>query len=528
MNNYYALKHLSNKLVNSIIHLNYHFSLSPHKDVWTAYLGDSKPLFRLTLSSHPAETALFTEDYRSPKKNNVTKFFSALNGCKIVDINIADNDRFISIHFESGHQLLFQLFGSNPNLFLIRENTILESFKNPDFYTGKTPPLPRPASSSDKIVKEGLSPKKTITTINPKFPRHLIPAVVDHYNLESKTGYEIKELIGQLTTLMEDNPAFRVLTTGNLCLIPQEYLPAENIQTFDDINSAIRFAYYHTSVERRFSSRLARIKPAVTKRLHALENLIEQLNHAGKGYERSEHYEQLGHILMANAHLGLNDNRESITLPDYYNDNQDIEIEIKPTLSLAENAERYYNKSSSALRSIEESKRRLVQAKKEIIIVKKLMDSLETVKKIHELANWEKENDHVLRKLGIISKQSSVESVPYRKFQIENYEIWLGKNAKSNDRLTSDAHKEDVWMHARGTSGSHLVVRMNNNKEMPPHPVLMKAASLAAYHSKARGSELVPVIITKRKYVSKPKGSPPGSVRVQQERVELVKPQKDI
>jgi predicted ribosome quality control (RQC) complex YloA/Tae2 family protein len=67
---------------------------------------------------------------------------------------------------------------------------------------------------------------------------------------------------------------------------------------------------------------------------------------------------------------------------------------------------------------------------------------------------------------------------------------------------------------------------MNNQKEMPPKNVLLKAAAVAAWNSKARGSNLAPVIITKRKYVTKPKGAPTGTVRVMRENVEMVKPQK--
>jgi predicted ribosome quality control (RQC) complex YloA/Tae2 family protein len=67
---------------------------------------------------------------------------------------------------------------------------------------------------------------------------------------------------------------------------------------------------------------------------------------------------------------------------------------------------------------------------------------------------------------------------------------------------------------------------MDNHKEMPPKKTLLKAASVAAYNSKARGSGLAPVIITKRKYVVKPKGAPTGTVRVNREEVEMVKPQK--
>ena len=79
-------------------------------------------------------------------------------------------------------------------------------------------------------------------------------------------------------------------------------------------------------------------------------------------------------------------------------------------------------------------------------------------------------------------------------------------------------------MHARGVPGSHLVIRMKNNKNMPDAQLIEEAASFAAFHSKAKGSKLVPVIFTKRKYVRKPKGAAPGAVLVQKEEVVIVEP----
>jgi predicted ribosome quality control (RQC) complex YloA/Tae2 family protein len=81
-------------------------------------------------------------------------------------------------------------------------------------------------------------------------------------------------------------------------------------------------------------------------------------------------------------------------------------------------------------------------------------------------------------------------------------------------------------MHARGYSGSHLVIRMNRSRENPPREVLMKAASYAAFFSQARGSSMVPVSFTRKKYVRKPKGSDPGQVVIDKEDVVLVAPQK--
>jgi predicted ribosome quality control (RQC) complex YloA/Tae2 family protein len=67
---------------------------------------------------------------------------------------------------------------------------------------------------------------------------------------------------------------------------------------------------------------------------------------------------------------------------------------------------------------------------------------------------------------------------------------------------------------------------MGNDKGMPSKQVLLEAASYAAFNSKAKGSNLAPVIITKKKYVRKPKGSPPGAVVVDKEDVEMVTPKK--
>ena len=525
MNNYFVLYHLTIVLKQYCIDSTFQFSISPFKDVWTAFIGSDHQLFKLFLSTHPRETALFLEDFKPAKKSNVTSFFDRLSDKKILDVNLSDHDRFIQITLEGDFTLLLQLFGNKPNIFLIQKNKIIESFKNPDQNEGKTAPVPRQPQPDIKIKKEGLSAKKTILKLEPKFPRHLLSHVIDQYRLEEKNSTHITGVVEKLTKAMLNSPEFRILEDGNLCLIPESLLPIRSRMNFEDVNSAIKHLYFHTSKERRLSSKIQQIKPSLEKRIQALESLITQLKDAEKGVERAEKYEQFGHILMANAHERAEPDADSVTLPNYYDENTPVKIPIKPKMNIAENAQNYYERASKAIRNDEESKRRLKESTSDLSKLKSLKESLGKIQKIYEFSDWHKEHLDELQELGVVNKSSKEYSSPYRKLKIDNYEVWVGKNAKSNDRLTSDAHKEDIWMHARGVSGSHLAIRMNNNKEMPPKHVLLKAASLAAYHSKARGSDLVPVIITKRKYISKPKGSPPGSVRVGQEQVEMVHPQ---
>ena len=114
--------------------------------------------------------------------------------------------------------------------------------------------------------------------------------------------------------------------------------------------------------------------------------------------------------------------------------------------------------------------------------------------------------------------------LPYRRFTCEGFQIWVGKSAKDNDALTlRHGYKEDLWLHARDVSGSHVLLKHQANRPFPP-AVVEKAAALAAWYSKRKTDTLCPVICTPKKYVRKTKGAPPGQVVVEKEKVLLVEP----
>src|SRR5690606_26445001 len=93
-------------------------------------------------------------------------------------------------------------------------------------------------------------------------------------------------------------------------------------------------------------------------------------------------------------------------------------------------------------------------------------------------------------------------------------------SAKDNDELTLHLAKgNDLWLHARGVAGSHVIVPCDKSGELPPD-VLLDAAHLAAWFSPLRKSERVDVQYTQRKHLRKPgKGAPAGLVLVPKERV---------
>ena len=91
-------------------------------------------------------------------------------------------------------------------------------------------------------------------------------------------------------------------------------------------------------------------------------------------------------------------------------------------------------------------------------------------------------------------------------------EIRVGRGARRNDDLTfHHSRPMDVWLHARHAAGAHVILRWTR-PERPPAADLEEAAILAANHSGARASGTVPVDWTRRKWVRKPRGAPPGAV----------------
>ena len=102
--------------------------------------------------------------------------------------------------------------------------------------------------------------------------------------------------------------------------------------------------------------------------------------------------------------------------------------------------------------------------------------------------------------------------------------MFIGKNSKNNDLLTQKhAFKEDLWLHAKDVSGSHVIIKYQSGKKFPK-PVIEKAAQLAAYYSQRKTDSYCPVMYTPKKFVRKPKGAAPGAVIVEKEEVILVEP----
>ncbi len=109
----------------------------------------------------------------------------------------------------------------------------------------------------------------------------------------------------------------------------------------------------------------------------------------------------------------------------------------------------------------------------------------------------------------------------WREVEVEGFTILVGRSAADNDRLTFGVGRpKDLWLHASGSAGSHVIVKAPQGREHFPGSVVARAAELAAFYSKAReAGGKVPVHVCRVADVRKEKGAPAGEVRLRRFRV---------
>ncbi|MCJ7581027.1 MAG: NFACT RNA binding domain-containing protein [Candidatus Aminicenantes bacterium] len=106
----------------------------------------------------------------------------------------------------------------------------------------------------------------------------------------------------------------------------------------------------------------------------------------------------------------------------------------------------------------------------------------------------------------------------------DQWTVLVGRTEKDNDTLSLKIAKaNDWWFHVRGMSGSHVVLKVPAGED-PDKNILKMAASIAAYHSKARTGGIVAVSCTRARYVTKPHGAKPGTVQIRKEIILKVRP----
>jgi predicted ribosome quality control (RQC) complex YloA/Tae2 family protein len=201
----------------------------------------------------------------------------------------------------------------------------------------------------------------------------------------------------------------------------------------------------------------------------------------------------------------------------------EIVVPLDPALSAAENAQRWLRRARRYQAATARIASRRAEVSEQLSRAEAGLAQAESAQDAAQLAAVEAQTPAAPR------AQRDVQGarLPYRKFTSRTgAPILVGRSARDNDALALRiARGNDLWLHARGVQGAHVVVP--GPGESPDPRTLGDAALLAAHFSSARGEEGVEVAWTRCKYLRKPKGAAPGSVIVTQEKVLRVRLEAD-
>ncbi|MBK9099820.1 MAG: DUF814 domain-containing protein [bacterium] len=521
-----------------IIEANSHFKDAVIEDIFSQEkskivlaLSKDESLTYLEISVIPGNSFInFRKNYSRSKKNTLSFFNEALTK-SIEMFEIAENDRIIKIKLNDC-SLYFTIRGKFTNFYFLDHEHKLNAFKSVE------------EQSSDQIKKEFLSVNyihhwneivlaendedNYLDEVRKKYPfigSEVIREAKSRlsYDSATKPWHLVKKILNEAKN---SRPCVFIDKQEKKIHLGFEHfksIPFTEKKEFDSITDAQNYLLSKKYFLEDKYSKEKLIKNYIDRELKKVTNKIQNLHGLLEKGSREELYNKYGNLLLANIN-SLKSRMKSITVDDIFTDEGQIKIDLNPALSPQKNVDYYFEKSRNEKIAFAKNQQLFENAKRDY-------DNLRSIEALVDKTESSKELDEIMNKLKIKQPQQSDEkediSFKFKHYVIDNkYDLYVGKDSKNNDLLTTKfAKQNDYWFHARGMSGSHVVLRIHNTKETVPKSVLKKAASIAAFHSKAKTAGIVPVAYTFKKYVVKKKGDPTGTVRLLREDVLLVKPE---
>lgn len=474
-----------------------------------------------------------------------------LQGGRITEITQKDSERIIEISLETlnelgftmSKKLIFEIMGKHSNIVLvdIASGKIIDSIKRVSFDVNRVrqilpgmiyqyPPaqdkIPFREISADQLealAADGKSILRSVGGIAPAFAEELaLRAGVQ------RSGY-LSDVLAAIESPNHADARVYLDESG----APIDFYPVAlseleescRVERFGDLSSAMEFYFgkkESSNQGRQKSHDLIRSVNALLDKMYLKKKrLSEDLLKA----ENSEDLRLYGELLTANIHL-IQPGMKSVEVTNYY-DGSTLTIPLDVKLSPSKNAQHYFKKYGKSKTAIKEKQIQLDENEAEIKYLESVLSFLENTDDVVEIESIRAElveTGYVRRRRQAGGfKEKKYKPAPYRYTLSNGMSVLVGRNNKENDILTfKTAGNKDLWLHTKDIPGSHVIVQ-SGGAELDEEAV-WEAAAIAAYHSKARTSENVPVDYVQIKYVKKPAGAKPGMVIFTNNRTVYVNP----
>lgn len=520
MNSFFALRHLSEalsvELKNAVV---YEIYRQTKQSIILCFdQGAGHPFFIEAFFS--AEECLLNFPEAQSRSRKAISLLKETYGLKVLSVEQADNERTFVIHLENELSIVFKWFGRQSNILLWNKGQVVwmlrNKLENDSDYTADTLHKQR-HWSQDEFIAKG----EDLYAFIPQLGKPVLEewAKYSHWDEVSHSEDKWRKVKALLSYL--ENPVFYILQQNNRARLSLFYFKEEGSKLMAEEKNPLKAASQYFQAFYRYNRVEAlreKLAHHFNSRITHLTKQIAQLSKGIEAFDASIPPQQLADLIMANLHV-FQKTKEAELLNFYTNET--IVVKIKQGLSAADYAGVLYKKSKNRQSEKNNMLLRLEQLKVSKEHFSKELELLASAEARQLLSLQEK-----YLPVSVETKKSKEEtSAPeFKEYEYQGYQIFVGRNAKNNDQLTQQfAHKEDLWLHAKDVSGSHVIIKHKNNGVFPK-PVIEKAAQLAAFYSKRKTDSLCPVMYTLKKHVRKVKGAAPGMVKVEKESVLLVVP----
>lgn len=548
--NYYTLRHIARDLHSTCSGFRIEEIFCQNKNELLISFENKQAL---VVSCEPASNYVFLRSDIHRAKKNSLDVFNALLGKKARTIFIQPADREIILELEDSQRLALQLFGSKANVLLLdTTHRVTESFLRSKEIVGTTHESRSSQPRLLPVAVEGFQTQlQTIGNILitaalkkflPFFGGMLIRELCHHCRIQEQTlvaGLNesdvqrlystSKEMLAQLEGAASPRIYFRGAAPIAFSIIPLDHLGAQQMEHFDSLHDAIRIYIGKSKKQQTLLEEKELLLQFFRQGIDRAERTLKKMAEETQSLERAAQYETMGKLLMANLYQ-FNKGMKTIELENVFSPKRDLlTIPIELNLSPVKNAERYFEKAKKARASVQEKfehKEEIEERWELLRHLNSLVTPLQTMEQFNEFVTTHTDE---LAKAGYKTKKGSterIEQVPFRVFTVTGgFKVWAGKSSENNDLLTMKYAKSgDLWFHARGSGGSHVILRVGTGKGEPSKRAIEEAAGVAAYYSKMKNAKNVPVAMTEKKYVRKPKGAPAGTVTIEREKLLFVQP----
>jgi len=489
------------------------------KDKFIIRLVKSDQSIYLEFSAENRFEYVLIKESASRAVRNTVDLLGSINGSTVVSVSIKGYERLIDVELNNNIHLFLILIPGKGNAFVIFGDVITDFFKQP--------------AGKEIFVYKSIFSRKTMRINDDdniwSYLKSNFAYFGQNYFNEAlhKSGLERKSVINPyniaaIKTALESienniisNPSF--LLYKNPVLIPSLCVLEifEDVETaeFSNINELTSYYVSNAYYSKEFASLKGKLNAEYKSGLNNVEKRIKSLEEKIDSVASSERYRKYGDVLLTYIEA-IEKGSDRYIFEDLETGKDEV-IKLDASLSVSANAQKYYDKYKKDTGSIN--------------LLNKKLESLKLIKAEFEAKLKETESAGTLKELRKMKRteetESEISKLPFRKFIIDKFEVWVGKDSASNDLLTTKyASQNDLWFHVRGAGGSHTILKVIGKNDVPGKEVIQSAARIAAYYSKARKAGNVPVAYCEKKYVKKKKGFKQGSVVMEREKVIFVKP----